>query len=91
MKDQISKGTNMSDPTEAIRRQQLAEINAEPGSREYLEAKHGQVWNTDELQEDFQALGFMAPFVIVRRRSDGVRGSLMFQANPRFYFGFQPE
>lgn len=81
----------MSDPTEAIRRQQLAEINAEPGSREYLEAKHGQVWSTDELQEDFQALGFMAPYVIVRRRSDDVRGSLMFQANPRFYFGFQPE
>jgi antirestriction protein ArdC len=25
------------------------------------------------------------------RRSDGVRGSLMFQHNPRFYFGFQPE
>ena len=81
----------MSDPTEAIRRQQLAEINAEPGSREYLEAKHGQVWSTDELQEEFQALGFMAPYVIVRRKSDGCRGSLLFQASPRFYFGFQPE
>lgn len=81
----------MSDPTEAIRRQQLVEINAEPGSREYLEAKHGQVWSTDELQEDFQALGFMAPYIIVRRKSDGVRGSLMFQANPRFYFGWKSE
>jgi hypothetical protein len=81
----------MSDPTEAIRRQQLAEINAEPGSREFLEAKHGQVWNTDELQEEFQALGFMAPYVIVRRKSDGRKGSLLFQANPRFYFGFQSE
>jgi hypothetical protein len=81
----------MSDPTELIRRQQLAEINAEPGSREYLESKHGRVWSTDELQDEFQALGFMAPYVIVKRRSDGVKGSLMFQANPRFYFGFQPE
>lgn len=36
----------MSDPTEAIRRQQVAEINAEPGSREALEAQHGQVWDT---------------------------------------------
>jgi hypothetical protein len=26
----------------------VAEINAEPGSREYLEAKHGQVWGTTE-------------------------------------------
>ena len=81
----------MSDPTEAIRRQQLVEINADPGSRAALEAKHGQVWDTSELQDEFQALGFMAPYIIVRRRSDGVKGSLMFQANPRYYFSFQPE
>jgi hypothetical protein len=81
----------MSDPIEAIRRQQLVEINADPGSRAALEAKHGQVWDTSELQDEFQALGFMAPYIIVRRRSDGVKGSLMFQANPRYYFSFQPE
>ena len=51
----------MTDPTETIRRQQIAEINAVPGSREYLKAKHGQVWDTSELQEDFQVLGFLAP------------------------------
>ena len=81
----------MSDPTESIRRHRLAEINAEPGSREALEAQHEKVWSTDELQQDFEALGFMAPFIVVRRRSDGVRGSLEFQHNPRFYFNFQPE
>ena len=81
----------MTDPTESIRRQMVTEINAEPGSREYLEAKHGQVWDTTELQRDFEALGFLAPFIMVRRRSDGVRGSLMFQHNPRFYFEFKPE
>ncbi len=81
----------MSDPTEPIRREMLAEINAEPGSRAALEAKHGQVWDTSELQRDFEALGFMAPLIIVRRRSDSVRGSLMFQHHPRFYFGFQAE
>ncbi len=80
----------MSDPTEDIRKQMLAEINAAPGSREYLEAKHGQVWSTSELSQDFDVLGFMAPVVVVRRKSDGVKGSLMFQANPRFYFGFEP-
>ena len=31
----------MTDPTENIRKQMLAEINAVPGSREYLQAKHG--------------------------------------------------
>lgn len=81
----------MSDSTESIRRQMVAEINAAPGSRKYLEAQHGQVWNTSELQEDFEVLGFMAPFVVARRRSDGARGSLMFQHNPRFYYEFQPE
>jgi len=80
----------MSDPTEAIRRQQLAEINAEPSSREALEAKHGQVWNTQELARDFHVEGFLASYVVVRRKSDGQRGSLLFQHQPRLYFGFEP-
>ena len=81
----------MTDPTEAIRRQRLAEINAEPGSREALESQHGQVWDTQELRRDFQVLGFAAPLVVVRRNSDGVRGSLEFQHQPRFHFSFQAE
>ena len=81
----------MSDPTETIRRQQLAEINADPGSREALEAKHGQVWDTNQLREEFEVLGFAAPLIVVRRRSDGVKGSLYFQHNPRFYFDFQAD
>jgi hypothetical protein len=81
----------MCDETETIRREMVATINADPGSRLDLEAKHGQVWDTSELQNDYQVLGFMAPFVIVRRRVDGVRGSLMFQNDPRFYYSFSPE
>lgn len=80
----------MIDPTESIRREMLAEINAAPGSREYLEAKQGHVWDTGQLQEDFEVLGFMAPLIAVRRKADGVKGSLMFQGSPRFYFGFEP-
>lgn len=78
----------MTDPTEDALRQMLAEINGEPGSREYLEAKHGQVWSTDDLRRDYEVIGFAAPLVVVRRKSDGVKGSLMFQASPRFYFGW---
>jgi hypothetical protein len=37
----------MDDPTEAARRGRLAEINAEPGGRESLEAEYGQVWDTE--------------------------------------------
>ena len=68
----------------------LVEINTEPGSRAALEAQYGQVWNTEELGETFEVIGFMAPLVVVKRKSDGVKGSLEFQHNPRFYFNFQP-
>jgi hypothetical protein len=78
----------MSDQTESIRRTMIAEINHEPGSREALQEKHGQVWDTAELQQDFDVIGFLSPMVVAIRKSDGVKGSLMFQASPRFYFGF---
>lgn len=81
---------SMTDPTESIRREMVNEINHEPGSREALEAKYGQVWSTDQMQQEFEAIGFMAPLIVVRRKSDGVKGSLTFQHNPRFYFNFVP-
>jgi hypothetical protein len=79
-----------NDPTEPIRRQRLAEINSEPGSRQALEAEYGQVWDTDQLRADFEVIGFMAPLVVVKRRSDGTKGSLEFQSVPRLYFAWQP-
>ena len=78
----------MNDPTEVARRERLAEINAEPGSREALEAQHGQVWDGEQLRQDFEVIGFLAPLVVVRRKTDGVKGSLEFQHMPRFYFNF---
>jgi len=78
----------MNDPTEAIRRERLAEINVEPGSREALEAQYGQVWDTEELGQEFEVIGFMAPIVVVRRKADGMKGSLEFQHSPRLYFSF---
>ena len=81
----------MNDPTEAARRERLAEINAEPGSREALEAQHGQVWDGEQLRQDFDVIGFLAPLVVVRRKADGVKGSLEFQHGPpRLYFNFAP-
>jgi len=81
----------MKDPTEKTRRSMVTDINAEPGSRESLEAQHGQVRDTQQLASEFDVLGFMAPLIVVRRKSDGKKGSLMFQHHPRFYFSFQPE
>lgn len=79
----------MNDPTEQLRRERLAEIAAEATSREYLEARHGQVWDTAELTRDFAVIGFAAPLVVVRRKADGVKGSLEFQPHPRLYFNFE--
>lgn len=82
----------VGDPVETTRRQMVDEINAHPISeREAMEQKHGKVWTTAELSEDFEVLGFMAPFVVVVRKSDGKRGTLEFQHMPRFYYGFAEE
>jgi len=78
----------MNDSTEAVRRVLVNEINSNPGSREALEKEYGQVWDTNQLSQDFEVTGFMAPFVVVRRKADGAVGSLMFQHSPRFYFSF---
>ena len=82
---------NPNDPTEAPRRQRLAEINNEDTSREALEANYGPVWDTDQLVKDFEVVGFAAPLVVVRRKSDGQRGSLEFCHMPRFYFNWVPD
>lgn len=78
----------MNDLTETIRRELIAEINSEPGSRGYLEAKYGTVYDTSELIKTFEPLGFMAPVIVVRRRTDGVKGSLQFRHSPRLYYNF---
>lgn len=76
------------DETEAPRRALTTVINAYVREREALEAAHGQVWDSDELRQDFEVTGFLAPFVGVRRKKDGVMGMLMFQHDPRFYWGW---
>ena len=79
----------MFDPTEDVRREMVQDINAAPGSREALEQEHGEVYDSTEVQALYEITGFMAPFVVCIRRSDGVTGCLTFQDQPRFYFDFQ--
>ena len=85
----------MLDPTEKLRKKSVEIINSEIKSndeeleRKRLESKYGKIWNTNELGEDFTVNGFLAPYVSVKRKSDGKKGSLEFQHYPRFYFNFQ--
>lgn len=79
---------NVLDSIETARREMTASINSVEGERADLEKRYGKVWNTAELSQEFEVKGFMAPFVVVKRKSDGQVGSLTFQHNPRFYFDF---
>ena len=80
-----------TDPTEAARRALVAEINCELAERATLETRYGRVWNTAELANEFEMLGFAAPFAVVKRKADNKVGSLMFQHHPRYYFSFQED
>jgi hypothetical protein len=75
----------MSDETEALRRIELS--TASPALALAIE-RGDQVWETEDLRRDFEVTGFMAPFVVVKRRSDGKVGTLKFHHHPRVYFGW---
>jgi hypothetical protein len=79
---------DMKDETEDIRREHLVDINTGASDRAALEAEHGAVYDTDQMREHFEVVGFLAPYVVVLRRSDGVKGTLAFRHNPRLYFNF---
>jgi hypothetical protein len=73
----------MTDETESVRRELL-----ESGQPYRDLASAEQRWDTDQLREEFEVHGFLAPFLVVTRKSDGAKGSLEFTHNPRWYFNF---
>ncbi len=81
----------MTDPTEDIRKLMVVDLNSKEATKAELEQKHGRVWTTEEMRDEFEPLGFMAPLIVVRKRDTNERGSLMFTHSPRFYFSWQPE
>jgi hypothetical protein len=73
------------DPTETIRRAMIAAGDAlDP---EFVSA--ARIWDTSQLGADFEVIGFLAPFVTVRRRADGKVGSMKFVHHPRLYYGWE--
>lgn len=74
----------MTDPTEATRRHLL-----ETGYPQQVLQKTEQHWDTEQLQQEFVVTGFLAPYVLVRRKRDGVTGTMLFTHNPRVYFNFR--
>lgn len=57
--------------------------------RAELEARFGEVWDTDQMRKLFTVRGFGGGVCVVIRESDGAIGSLDFTHMPRFYHSFQ--
>jgi hypothetical protein len=60
-----------------------------PATREIFESNGIDCYDTEQLQETFDVISFLAPYVSVVRKSDNVKGILTFQHNPRIYWGFE--
>ena len=81
------KDFSMIEPLEAMHRR-IVDLLSQPRSREELESVFRQVWDEQQVAEDFEVLGFTDERMDVRRKLDGAIGSLGYQDKPRFYFSF---
>jgi hypothetical protein len=45
---------------------------------------------TEQMRAEYEVLGFAMGYCIVRRKADGVKGTLDFDHAPRVYYNFQP-
>ena len=79
-----------NDATENIRRELVRELNAEPKGRAELGTQARSGVGHPGAGPRLRGHGIPRALVMVRRRSDAVLGTLFFQHEPRFYFGFSP-
>ena len=76
----------MKDDTEDLRREMIA-----TGQPDLDLVRTDERLTTEQLTLHYTVHSFLAPFVIVTRKSDGARGSMEFTHSPRFYFNFEQE
>ncbi len=72
------------------RRKKQPRIIPPSKTRAELEREHGRTWDVQELAHDFVITSIIGTTVVVRRKSDGVVGTLSYQSNPSLYFNFIP-
>lgn len=58
------------------------------GSCDYCGGTDPERMTTQEMTAAYEVVGFLAPYVVVKRRSDGKKGTLQFTHAPRAYFGW---
>ena len=85
---EVRLSERMEDPTVELRRHRSKEINFQPRNRLELRRDFGEVWSHHEMAREFDVLLWVCPLVIVIRKRDGAKGSLLYQHRPRFYFRF---
>ncbi len=68
----------------------LTAIALRPRTRAELEAEYGEVWDEQEFDREFQITAIIPPTYIVRRKTDGVIGSVVCQPRPKLFFNFRP-
>ena len=64
---------------------------AYPDVHQEIQEEGGECWTTDEVTQEFEILGFLAPFCTAVRISTGEKGSLLFGHRPRIYYGWKPK
>lgn len=79
-----------SDPiVDSIRKEMTSIINSNPKTREEIAKKYGEVYDCEDIHTAYEIIAFAAPFVYVHNIATGMKGTLMFQHHPRFYFSFK--
>ena len=73
------------------RDEQMRREMIETGQPERDLAEATQRWSSHRMAAEFTVISFAAPFVMVRRKSDGMLGTLEFTHLPRWYFNFVPD
>ncbi len=59
---------------------------AYPDVYQAIQEEGGECWTTEEVTQEFEILGFMAPFCAAVRISTGEKGALAFVHRPRIYY-----
>ena len=73
-----------------VLREQFATRDADD-LRKILETQYNeQMWDSEQLLNEFEVSHFDPPYVHVIRKADGVAGTVAFNEEPRFYFSFKP-
>ena len=57
-----------------------------PEVHQAIQEDEGKCWTTDEVQDEFEILGFIAPFCAAIRRETKEKGALTFVHQPRLYY-----